>query len=91
VFNPITREVVSLPKPTNITGYGLAEHKVMHTEFVFHLATGEYKVILFCWNNSMDSCTVNIYVLGANSPWRQVSEICKFPCSVGVNVDDAVY
>jgi F-box interacting protein len=91
VFNPITHEVVSLPKPTNITGYELAKLEMMHTEFVFHLATGEYKVLLFYWNNSMDSCIVSMYVLGANSPWRQVSEICEFPCNVGVNVDDTLY
>lgn len=91
VFNPVTREVVSLPKPTNIKGYGSAGLEETYTEFVFHFATGEYKVILFYWNASMEMCTVNMFILGANSSWRQVGEISEFPCNVGVNVDDTVY
>ncbi|KAF3329566.1 F-box protein [Carex littledalei] len=92
VFNPITREVVYLPKPTFIQGSGLNyEYERMYTDFLFHNATGEYKVILFYQNCIMQLCAVHIYTLGANTSWRQVGNIGIFPSNGGVNVEDTVY
>ncbi|XP_078163536.1 putative F-box/LRR-repeat/kelch-repeat protein At1g11620 [Carex rostrata] len=93
VFNPITREVVYLPKPTFIQGSdGLNyEYETMYTDFLFHSATGEYKVILFYQNCIMQLCAVHIYTLGANSSWRQIGNIGIFPSASGVNVEDTVY
>ncbi|KAF3321413.1 F-box/LRR-repeat/kelch-repeat protein [Carex littledalei] len=86
VFNPITREVVYLTKATYIKGY-----VVVHTDFLFHSATGEYKVMLFYWNPTTTSCVVNLYTLCPNSSWRQVGEISCFPYNGGVNVEDTIY
>ncbi|XP_078178912.1 putative F-box protein At5g52610 [Carex rostrata] len=87
VFNPITRDKVSLPKPIYIRGY----EKIMHTDLLFHYATGEYKVMFFYQNASMPVYAVNMYTLGANSSWRQVNKIRSFPSNSGVNVDDTIY
>ncbi|XP_078163535.1 putative F-box protein At3g17480 [Carex rostrata] len=93
VFNPITREVVYLPKPTYITGYGSNENEneKMYTDFFFHSATNEYKVMLFHQEHPSMLCSVNMYTLGANSSWRQVEKISDIPSNSGVNVEDTIY
>ncbi|KAF3329567.1 hypothetical protein FCM35_KLT04898 [Carex littledalei] len=91
VFNPITREVVYLPKPTYITGYGSNENEKMYTDFFFHSATDEYKVLLFHRKHPTMLWSVNMYTLGANSSWRQVDEISDMPSNSGVNVEDTIY
>ncbi|KAF3321415.1 F-box protein [Carex littledalei] len=94
VFNPITRERVSLPRPTDLfTGFGSGINERMYTDLVFHSATGEYKVVLWYYNPlTMDSFTINVYTLGPNSSWRKViNSVVSQPYNAGVNVEDTIY
>ncbi|KAK1560299.1 hypothetical protein Q3G72_024868 [Acer saccharum] len=72
LFNPLRRQVLVLPMATCI---GQAHWYGMGIDST----TNSYKIVHFVSSVDTGSLAAEIYTLGTESPWRQISSISPFP------------